>query len=76
MSYDRLKYGPQVMKTLIAMRKSDPKNPKKLSHTLKNHSTYTHTVRMNETPRFFIIRKYDWFISQRTSQIQIRSKSF
>ena len=35
-----------------------------------------YTVRMNEMPRFFIIRKYDWFISQRTSQIQIRSKSF
>ena len=34
------------------------------------------TVRMNEMPRFFIIRKYDWFISQRTSQLQIRSKSF
>ena len=33
-----------------------------------------YTVRMNEMPRFFIIRKYDWFISQRTSQIQIRSK--
>ena len=37
---------------------------------------YARTVRMNEMPRFFIIHKYDWFISQRTSQIQIRSKLF
>ena len=35
-----------------------------------------HTVLMNEMPRFFIIRKYDWFCSQTTSQIRIRSKSF
>ena len=34
------------------------------------------TVWMNEMPRFFIICKYDWFISQRTSQIQICSKLF
>ena len=32
------------------------------------------TVRMIEMPRFFIIRKYDWFIIQRTSQLQICSK--
>ena len=34
------------------------------------------TVRMIEMPRFFFIRKYDWFISPKTSQLQIRSKSF
>ena len=34
------------------------------------------TVLLIEMPRFFIIRKYDWFISQKTSQLQICSKSF
>ena len=37
---------------------------------------YIRTVLLIEMPRFFIIRKYDWFISQRTSQLQIRSKLF
>ena len=51
------------------------------SSTFSRMTTFRHvqeerTVLMNEMPRFFIIRKYDWFISQRTSQIQIRSKSF
>ena len=43
---------------------------------IERQGASVYTVRMIEMLRFFFIRKYDWFISQKTSQLQIRSKSF
>ena len=48
----------------------------RINYRYENCVLHKYNVWMNEMPRFLIIRKYDWFISQRTSQIQIRSKSF
>ena len=75
-----VKCGPETFKEFLSVTVHFIRNTSSMIRTKKGiivrEEKKKCTVLMNEMPRFFIIRKYDWFSSQRTSQIQIRSKSF